>query len=161
MDLESAIYGAIVIAIIIILLLILSQSSKKRKKEKLQSLINLANKHNCKISQHEICGNYVIGIDEIKNTIFFYKQINNKVVEQFIDLAAIKKCKVINISRTISNKDSNINIVDKLELSFIPIVKNKTEIILEFFNTDYSPQLCGELQSIEKWAKTINDRLKN
>lgn len=49
----------------------------------------------------------------------------------------------------------------KLELSFLPIANDKPEIKLEFFHIDVSVQLYGELQSIEKWSKIINDRLNH
>lgn len=160
MDLGSTIVGAIIIIICIVPFILMSQSIKKRKRQMLQSLTKIATQHYCQITQYEFCGDFIIGIDKIKNFVFFYKKLKDKEVEQFIDLDNIQNCKVINLNRTITNKDGNHKVIDKLALDFIPISKDKTEITLEFFNSDVSIQFSGELQSIEKWSKLINDQLK-
>lgn len=160
MDLNSAIAGAIMIAICILPFISMSRSRKKRDKQMLQSLTEIAKQHYCQISQHEFCGNFVIGIDEIKNSIFFHKHLKNNIIEQFIDLTNIKNCKVINLGRSIKTEEGIQKVIDKLELAFIPTSKDKSEITLEFFNSDVTTQLYGELPTIEKWSKLINDRLK-
>jgi len=160
MDLGSTIIGAILIAISIVPIILMGKNRKKREKKALQSLIKIANQQNCIISKHENCSDFVIGMDEIKNVVFFYKNINDKELEQVVDLNVIQNCKVINTSRTIKNKDGNQKVIDRLELSFIPTNKNEPGIKMEFFNSNISTQLDGELQSIEKWSKHINDRLK-
>lgn len=160
MDLVNVIIGAIFVAICIVPFILVSLSRKNREKQILQSLSNIASKHNCKINQSEICGDFIIGIDETKKIVFFLKKMKDTVIEQFIDLADIQNCKINNTTRTVITNDNNYNLIEKLELSFIPISKNKTGIILEFFNTDFASQLCGELQTVEKWNKLINDHLK-
>lgn len=160
MDLGSTIIGAIIIAICIVPFIIMSQNRKKRERKTLQLLINIANQQNCIISKHEICGDFIIGIDETKNFVFFFKQLKDKVVEQYINLAEIQSCKVKNTARTVIIKNYNHNVIDKLELNFIPFDKNKKETTLEFFNTENSLQIVGEFQSVEKWSKLINDSLK-
>jgi hypothetical protein len=160
MNLESAMAGAIMIAICIVPFISMSRGRKKRDKQMLLSLTEIAKQHDCQISQHEFCGDFVIGIDEIKNFIFFHKHLKNRVIEQFIDLANIKNCKVINLSRSIKTEEGIQKVIDKLELAFIPTSKDKSEITLEFFNSDVTTQLYGEFPTIEKWSKHINDRLK-
>ena len=39
------------------------------------------------------------------------------------------------------------------------MLKNKSEIKLEFFNADLNLQLYDELKAIENWSKMIKDRL--
>ena len=161
MDLGSAIIGAIVIIICALPFVMMSRNSKKREKKNLQSLSEIATQNNCQIDQHEIFGSSAIGIDETKNFVFFYKLTKDKGIEQSVDLSEVQNCKVINTSRTLNNKGGNRKVIDKLELSFLPIVQNRSEIKLEFFNSDDNLQLLGELQSIEKWSKLINDRLNH
>lgn len=161
MDLGSAIIGAILIAICIVPLFLISQNRKGREKKSLQSLISIANQQNCTISNSEICGDFVIGIDENKKFVFYFKQLNDKIIERCINLAEIQKCAVKNTFRTVAGKKGNQNVIDKLELSFIPFDKNKNEIKLEFFNSNINSQLVGELQICEKWSKLISVYLKN
>jgi len=161
MDLGSAIIGAVAIIICALPFVMMSRSRKKREKAFLQSLSKIATQNNCQINQHEIFGNFAIGIDETKNFVFFFRQVKDNEIEQLVDLSEIQSCKVINTSRNFKNKDGNQKVIDKLELSFTPTAKNKPEIKMEFFNADVNIQLYGELQSIEKWSKLINDRLKH
>ena len=116
----------------------------------------MAEKEHCKITQHEICGNYAVGIDETNKKVFFQLKNDEEIKPQFIDLSTIKKCKIANIGITNANKEREI---EKLNLELIPTNKNKLNVILEFYNSDISFQLNGELKSIEKWNKLINNML--
>ena len=159
MDFGTTLIGAIIVAICVAPFVVMGQSNKQRTKQLLQSLTNLANQQACQISQYEICGDFAIGIDENKKHVFFYKQAKGKIEEQHIDLAEVQQCKLVNTGRTINSKDGNYRIVDRLELSFIPSDPQKKEKKLEFYYSEKNIQLNGELQCIEKWAKTINAQM--
>ena len=160
MDLGVSIVGAILIAICVVPFIIMSQNRKKKERKTLQLLTNISNQQNCIISQYEICGDFIIGIDETKYFVFFFKQFKGKVVEQYLNLAEIQSCKVKNTVRNVSIKNDSYTVIDKIELNFIMIDKSKKDISMEFYNTDNSLQLVGELQAVEKWAKIINDSLR-
>lgn len=87
--------------------------------------------------------------------MFFQLYVNQEIKYQFVDLSTIKSCKFSTISRTIANNQ----IITRLELKLTPIDPNKKEILLEFYNEEISTQLRGELQSIEKWKKIIEQQL--
>jgi len=161
MQLNNIIIGAIIIVICIVPFILLGQGKKKRKRKILESLNNIANQHDCTIGKHEICGDFIIGIDETKKAVFFMKQLAEKTVEQYVNLLEIANCKARTTARAVEFGNGSQSVIEKLELSFIPIDKNKKEISFEFFNTDISSQLIGELQSIEEWSKLINDFIKN
>ena len=63
MDLGSVIIGAVLLAICAVPFLLMGQKRKKRDRQTLQLLFNRANQEKCTISQHEICGDFVIGIE--------------------------------------------------------------------------------------------------
>ena len=161
MNFSNIIIVAIVIALCAVPFILMAQNKKKRVRKTLQSLTNIANQQNCTISKHEICGDFTIGIDETKKFVFFIKKSEDKVVEQFINLSEIQNCKAKNTSRIVAYNKENQNVIDKIELCFTPIDKNKKEVSWEFFDADINMQLSGELQSIEQWSKLINDYLKN
>lgn len=161
MDLGVSIIGAILIAICVVPFIIMSQNRKKRERKTLQLLTNISNQHNCILSQHEICGDFIIGIDETKYFVFFFKQFKGKVVEQSINLAEIQSCKVKTSVRNVSIKSDSYNVIEKIELNFIMIDKSKKDTSMVFYNADNSLAFVGELQSVEKWAKIINDSLKS
>tara|TARA_R110000868_G_scaffold243515_1_gene499525 strand:- start:621 stop:1112 length:492 start_codon:yes stop_codon:yes gene_type:complete len=160
MDQGSTIIGLIILALCIIPFIIIRRNKIKRERLMLKSLTDLANLHNCKINEHELCGDYAIGIDKLKNYLFFYKKMKDKETTQFINLESINSCKILNSSRTIKNKQEKYHVIDRLSLSLKPNLEHKKEQILEFFNSDYNSQTYGELQSIEKWLKLVNLQLK-
>lgn len=161
MDLRSTIIGTILLSTFIVPIIRMNRNRKKSEGKSMESLINIANKHNCTISKHEICNDLVIGIDETKNVVFFNKIVDDNELKQVINLSEIKSCKVINTSRTIKSKNDTYKVVDRLELSLVPTAKNKSDIKVEFYNAETRGQLNGELQSIEKWSKLIADRLQH
>lgn len=159
MDTATIIIAAILIGLSIIPFTLMARGRRKEEREQLQALSNLANKYNCQISQHEICGNFGIGIDDSKNSLFYYEKTKDAIIEEFIDLTTVLKCDVYKTTRTIAAV--NDTLIDRLELCFSPILKNKPDVMLEFFNIDSRSHLNGELQIAEKWSKLINQRLQS
>lgn len=156
MDLETALIGLICIFVCAIPFVLTSRGRRKKEKLLLMSLKNLAEEKLGKITQHEVCSNYAIGIDETKNFVFFQLRNEEETKAQFIDLSKIKKCSVLNIGNTASNSE---RIIEQLNLELIPIDKKETKTVLNFYNSEQSFQLSGEFQSIEKWNLLINKML--
>ena len=160
MDTGSIIITAILIVVCIVPFVLMSTSRKKRERKTLQSLSDIANKQNCTISKHEIFDNFIIGVDETKKFVFFFKKLEDSVVEQYINLAEIQNCRVKTTAKTVEFNNSTQNIIHRIELAFTEFDKNKKDATLEFFNDEINIQLSGELQLAEKWSAQINDLLK-
>lgn len=160
MNLGTAITGAIFIAIFILPFIFMLNGRKKKEKLILQSISAIATKLDCKISQHELCEEFAIGLDEAANHLFFLKKTNEKEVAQHVNLTEIKSCKVIKTEHTI-NKADNYKFIDNLDLHFSFLDKNIPDISLTFYNAEENMELSGEVQVIEKWAKIVNERLKS
>lgn len=160
MDLGSTIVGTIILVICIVPFVIMHYNSVKKENKMLQSLNEIAQQHNCNISQHEFCGDFVIGLDENKNFVFFFKQKKEKAISQFVDLSEIQTCKAVKSTRTIKSKDGDVRIPERVVLSYIPTNKGKAETRFELYDEE-NVQLIGELQLVDKWSKQINDCLKN
>jgi len=160
METGTLIMGAILIAICLMPFILLGLSRKKREKQLLHSLTNIAEKQNCQISYHENCRELIIGIDESNHYLFFFKHENEKGTDQYVHLTEIQNCKLVNKSRAINKKENNVMVIDKLELSFRPIDKNKNEFSWEFYNSEVSSHLDDELQLLEKWVKIVNNQIQ-
>ena len=161
MDWGTAIVGLISILICIIPFVIMHYNRVKKENKMLLSLKENAQQHNCNISQHEFCGDFVLGIDESRNFVFFFKQKKEEAISQFVDLAEIQTCQVVKKTRDMKNSTSSLYSTQRLELSFLPTNKNKGETRFELYDEETNMQLSGELQFVDKWTKQINDRLKN
>jgi len=155
MDLSTAIIGLIVISLFTMPFVMIRRIGKKSEQMMLKSLNQLAESKHCKISQFEQWGNFAIGLDEANHKVFYHKLRNGVAIEQFLDLATIERAIVEKITRSTSNGTK----IERLELGFIPAAKTKPEFFMEFYNSDISSQLGGELQAIEKWAKMINNHI--
>ncbi|MEZ4887744.1 MAG: hypothetical protein R3E32_23620 [Chitinophagales bacterium] len=161
MDLTTILLGTFLTALCFIPFVWMSRNSKKIEKQLLQSLSDIAAQQNCKITQHELCGKIAVGLDENAHTFLFFKEGKSNQTAQHIDLDEIKNCTVVNTSRSVNNIGGNSRVIERLELSFLPISKNKAPFVLEFYNSEETMELSGELQFIEKWSKIINGQLKS
>lgn len=155
MNLISIISLAIIIVACIVLILLSKSSKRKKENKKLQLLSAITGKHNSSVTQNEFFGDLLIGLDEKSNFLFFINNSQSNKTEQAINLSETQKCRVINTSRAVNNT----TVIDKLELCFTPLDKNTPQVSLEFYNSDNSPTLVGELQLIEKWAEIVKSQL--
>lgn len=160
MNTATTIIGVIMLSICILPFVLLNRGKSNSEKQLLYSLSNFAHKLNGKITLHDYCGGIVIGLDETANILFFVKQINGNEICQHIHLSEVQSCKVVSTSRAIKNKQGKGIIIEKVELSFAPVIKGKPDVLWEFYNASDSPQLDGEPQLVEKWAKAVNERIK-
>lgn len=156
----GTIIGLVFLLIIVLTVVILNSNKNKKKKQFIQMLSDLAEKSNCKISEYHLWNNTLIGIDKAAHKLFFIRKNADNAIGNVIDLQGIQKCRVINSSRLVTNKDSNHNVIDKLELALTSPDAKIADTILEFYNTNRDNLfLNGELPLAEKWAATVNKNI--
>jgi hypothetical protein len=161
MDLGTAIVGLMSILICISPFVIIYYIKVKKENKWMQSLNEMAQQHHCNVGQHEFCSDFVMGIDENRNFVFFFKQNKEETLSQFVDLSEIQSCQAVKKSRNVHNGKDSHSLIDSLELHFTPTNKNTEEISFKLYDAEINIQLSGELQFADKWVKLINDRLKN
>ena len=161
MDTGSAIIAAVVVIICTMPFIVMHYNMVKKDNKMLRLLKEMAERQKCKIIQSEFCGDFVIGLDEGGHFVFFVKQKQDKVISAFVDLSEIQTCQPIKNTRLVKTNGGTSVIIERMELCFIPIKKNKAEAKFEIYDEDLNIQLSGELQLLDKWSEQINDLLKN
>jgi len=156
MDLGTAIIGALMLAVFTVPFALSNRSRKNNEKLIKKLLFNLAEKVNSDITEFTQWDNTAIGISTTSKKIFFYKKGEDVEVFHSIDFQSIQRCKFAKISRTLKSNNENYEIIDRLELNISTSIKNKQDIILEFYNSEINAQMNGELPLIEEWNKKIN-----
>lgn len=96
-----------------------------------------------------------------RNFVFFSKYKKEEFINQFVDLTKIKSCQPLKKIRSIKMDKGNEIIIERIELAFTPKIKSEIETSFVLFDETINNQLSGELQFAEKWAKQINEVLKN
>lgn len=160
MDVSTTLIGLSLLLFCVIIFIILGRNNQKKEKHLLQALKALAEKNNGQVTLFDIWNNSAIGIDDKTNIVFAIKSVNNAPISYQVPLAEIRNCMVLNTRSTKSSEDGNFRPIEKLQLAFTPLDKNKADVVFDFYNAtnDYS-LLNGELQLIEKWQKIANDKL--
>lgn len=158
---EINVMALITVAVLILLSIlpvwIINKKRKNKEKKNLQLLLNLAEKNQCRISEHQLFNQIVIGLDREARKVFFIRTSPEHPAEQQIDLAPYKKCRMEETGRS----GNNGHVIDKIGLLFIPAQTGQKEATLVLYDTDYDNlTLSGEIQFAEKWANLINDLLK-
>jgi hypothetical protein len=162
MDMGTIIITLVFVAIVTLPFILTGYSRKRKKKNLFLRLTEMVENEGCTITQHEFCANFVIGLDGMANRLFFYKKVENLEIAKILHLKEFKSCRLINSSRTVTNKKEKFNVVDKLELSFYSAKIGASEHSIELYNNEYDClTLSGELQLAEKWEKLLNERLKS
>jgi hypothetical protein len=147
----------VLLAFCILPIVIMNQKRKKKDSESLQLLESFAEENQCKITEHELFNQIIIGIDKNAHQLFFLRVIEEKKSSQKILLSDIKRCRMEETGRTVDS----IHVIEKIDLAFAPAASNQKEITLNIYNADFDNlTLSGEIQFAEKWAKRINDHLK-
>ena len=156
----GTIFGLVILIIIVLAVVIVNSNKKNKKKQLVQTLSDFAEKNNCKISEYDLWNNTLIGIDTTAHKLFFIRKTAESAISNAIDLHGIQKCRVINTSRVVTNKDSNHTVIDKLELALASPDAKIADTILEFYNTNRDNLfLNGELPLAEKWAVNVNTNI--
>jgi len=151
------IFGLAILIIIVLAVVIVNSNKKNRKKQFAQTLSDLAEKNNCKISENDLWNNTLIGIDKDAHKLFFIRETSGNAINHAIDLAGIQKCRVINSCRVVTNNGSNHTVTDKIELALTSPDAKIGDTVLEFYNTNRDNLfLNGELPLAEKWAAIVN-----
>lgn len=154
------IFGLVILIIIVLAVVIVNSNKKNKKKQFVQTLSDLAGKSNCKISEHDLWNNTLIGIDKDARKLFFIRKTGDNAISNIIDLPGIQKCRVINSSRVVTNNETNHTVIDKLELALTFPDAKIADTMLEFYNTNRDNLfLNGELQLTEKWAAIVNENI--
>ncbi|RAV29174.1 hypothetical protein DN748_09650 [Sinomicrobium soli] len=157
MNLGATLIGIICVLICAVPFIWTSNIRRKKEKGLLLALQNSAKQQHCEITQHEVCGNYAIGMDEKNNHVFFQLKTGEDIETKCIDLSVMEQCEVENISKYLQK---NKLVIEGLNLHFTATDVKQTAVVLEFYNHEVSYPLIGELQSIEKWNTLINKQIQ-
>ncbi|WP_066217862.1 hypothetical protein [Formosa haliotis] len=158
MNTGTLILSAIFIAICALPFILTTTNSRKRKKQMLKSLTQIAQKYNASISKYDVGSDFIIGLDEVKNLVLFFKKGIDNTIEECLDLSNYKDCNTIKTGKHLNAK-SSAHAIETLKLGFIPTDQTNVAPQFEFYNEDKNMQLSGELQIINTWQSLIHQKL--
>lgn len=159
-SISSALFGAIIVLLLCLPIFLLNRNKRKERRKNLKILSDLASTNGGKIDKHEILNHFAIGIDMDKKCLYYCQIGQNPDANQVVDLTQFKNSRVVRRTSTNRSDDGTEQMIDHLALGLIPLSKKNKEIQLEFYNSDLSMRLSGELQSLQEWSERINKILK-
>lgn len=130
-------------------------SHKKNNHQLINSLKNLASKHQHTIHEFDICAPLIIGIDNKSEIIYFLKQQENSTVNQLVSIKEVSAA----ILEMQYDKNTNLRVVETLGIRFLPKKGHVSDVYWEFYNSNDTFQLNGELQVARVWVDRINKLL--
>jgi len=161
MNSGTAISGLIIIVLTLTPFLVMFYNRKRKENKLLLSFKANAAQINCSIDQHELCGDFILGVDKKHSHAFFIKQSKSDLVFQAVDLSAYRDCRVAIKTRKVEHELSSLVINERVELIFKSGQKEQGEMRFELFDENVNMQLSGELQCAENWAQLFNSKLGN
>ena len=158
MELGTTIIAFVIVFICIIPFILMNVKTRKLEKKLEKELIHFVNTNNCAVTQKEVLTNLAIGIDDKINTLFFVKRTKNDTVYQSVNLAEIKKSKVIKNRKL----DSSSAIIETIELAFFNLDPNKPELYLGLYAIyENNLNVVHEFELANKWSALINSKIRN
>jgi hypothetical protein len=156
MDNTSIVTLIIVILIGLILIILNRVSQSKNKNTILSELFTFAKENNCSITDYDHWKNAKIGFDKKSGILLFIRTNKEKKINTVVNLIDVIKCQGNKTNHTASSGKDKVSVIDKLGLVFFFKDINKTNLYLEFYNTEFDNlNLNGELQLMEKWAGIV------
>ena len=160
MDLGTLITAILIAVACIIPFIIMSKINNRLERQILQPLFSLAQKHHSKVMQYDTWSNAAVGIDHTTAMVFFFKKVNNTETSQQVSLSEIRKCRIVQVTKTANDGQDNFKATTKLELVFEYLDTSKADTLLEFYDAAADgANLTGELQLIEKWRQLIENKM--
>ncbi|MEA4935944.1 MAG: hypothetical protein VB102_04785 [Paludibacter sp.] len=155
------IFIVFIMILMFVMMFILPSIGSKRTQKRMQLALNtMAEKYNASVTRFTIMGDSIIGLDEDKNLVLFYKLIDNNEISNVVDLNEMRDCKIVNEKKTIKSKTENFNKLERLGLQFIATDKSKSDVILEFYHAKDRLQLNFDIKTLEQWSDLLSMRLK-
>lgn len=161
MDWATAMIGAVAILICVVPIVMINYKRVQREKGMLKIITELAEREQCKISKFEYCGDFILGMDEGKRTLFFHKSKTDLPSAESISLGEMKVCQITRKASMNAENSNGLGLINQIYLSFIPKDGKSPEVNLELYDVKKNIQLSGELQFAEKYVKTLNNLMKN
>jgi len=160
MDPQTTLLTALMIAVTIAPFAISGYLKRTSTNRLLKSLQELAIGSSCKITDYEVCGNYIIGMDDHKQVMFFIQKRENDAYKATIVLSKLLQCKKVNESRTVKDNGSNYTVVERIALHFIFNERTMPDQQLELFTLSSNSKPSGEIQSMDRWHAKIDSMIK-
>ena len=152
----SVIIGIITLACFIVPVLYYQGVQKRKRKEFLKNFIGVAQQEQVMVTEYDFWNHgYAIGIDRVKNQLFYLKKKEGKEQKILIDLNVVDRCSLVNQNRLVGDNRT----IDRLSLVFSYRNAKHPEKELEFYNKEESMSLNDELQLLEKWKSLVNTKL--
>jgi hypothetical protein len=161
MDIQTSIIAVVLVAICALPFIITGRQRRKKENILFESLMAFTEKHKSKITRYDIENDFIIGVDDVSQKVFFIKKTKNKDYFEHLELSKISSCKVINTGKTVKSTEGSYRIIEKLELCFYDSVTQQPVVVFEFYSSDYDNlTLSRELILVEKWEKLLNKNIK-
>lgn len=154
MDLGTLLIGGTCTALCAMPFVATAIGRNKRQKTSFQALSAIAAKHNSTITSYGTCSRMAIGIDDSMNMAFFYKKLDDTVVEHALNLEDIASCSMITTRRPKKNKTDSGSAIERLELCFKPKVGNENSLWC-FYDANDDALISGELDLIQLWEQRL------
>jgi hypothetical protein len=99
----------------------------------------------------------MIGLDRLKNIVYFYQQQKDKSVSDTLLLNEVSRCNLFKVMKQVKSNNENYNPYEKLGFEFTMTDKGKPNPVWVFYHVDESTQLNMDIKQLEKWEKIIQD----
>lgn len=148
----NVILGIVITLIIVIPVVILATAGKRKSRKTINKFREFARSKNIELDEYECCENLLVGIDK-RTKKFLYKVSTDEA--QILDINELRIC-----TYKVNSEILDGDYIDKLEMEFEFIDKNKSNFVLTFYTSANKLTMDEERQVIEKWQRNISTLIR-
>lgn len=149
----SVLIGMAAIAAFVIPVVLIQKHSQKKGEKRMQQLLNAAKEKNVIVSEYDLCNDsYFLGLDAANRMLYYNRSVGGVENSLVLSLTAFSAIRVSNVSRSAGS----VTIVDKVCLAATPIKKGESDVLIELYDSGYSPSVFESIEMAKKWAAKLN-----
>ncbi|MBX2979185.1 MAG: hypothetical protein KF905_07830 [Flavobacteriales bacterium] len=133
-------------------------SRRKKSRLLLRALQDLAQKNQCTVHQHGICGQHAFGIDEQRNMLFHLDQEQPQATAQVVELGHVKLASAVPVAAKAGSGLAQGQ-HERVELHLMPRQVHQAPIRVVLHQASHGAPTGDELPFAQDWAQRINARL--
>ncbi|MFC7356739.1 hypothetical protein ACFQO1_03495 [Jejudonia soesokkakensis] len=160
MESGMIIITVVLFTLIIVPILLIGFNTTSQSKTLLKGLRSLIEQDKGSMSKHIEHTTFILGLDEIKKTLYFFKKAEGVETSKKIDLTQVRICEVAKTTTRVKKEKGFEDIVDTISLRFTKIQSDEIELI-DLYNEDDSLPVNGELDIAENWKTIVNQLILN
>lgn len=134
---------------------------KGKKRRKLESrLIAEGSEYGLSIDEKEYWHDTIIACDSVNKAILYGQKTSTGPAVEIVKLEDVAKCEPVTIATSVPTSNGSQKVIEKLALRITFKSSQKSDMMLDIYDSNLTIQLENEIAIMNEWNKKINTLIR-